>query len=156
MFSLSSDKIYAKAKIKVKFFDSLNFQQEIAIHLSNQYSTRLHKHSSDHQKHFYYCRRSSCHSSLRGIPLHPLTQHFAHQTSADYFSVLTFSNNIFIIQEHDHISYDQICTQICIFGHIWHIWARQIWSSGVSLRRSCKMQFTRVGLKSIGPSSQKL
>ena len=54
LFSLSSDKIYAKAKIKVKFFDSLNFQQEIAIHLSNQYSTRLHKHSSDHQKHFYY------------------------------------------------------------------------------------------------------
>ena len=67
MFSLSSDKIYAKAKIKVKFFDSLNFQQEIAIHLSNQYSTRLHKHSSDHQKHFYYRRCSSCHSSLRVI-----------------------------------------------------------------------------------------
>ena len=98
LFSLSSDKIYAKAKIKVKFFDSLNFQQEIAIHLSNQYSTRLHKHSSDHQKHFYYRRCSSCHSSLRGVPLHPLTQHFAHQTSADYNSVLTFSNNIFIIQ----------------------------------------------------------
>ena len=36
------------------------------------------------------------------------------------------------------------------------LWARQIWSSGVSLKRSCKMQFTRVGLRSIGPSSQKL
>ena len=47
-----------------------------------------------------------------------------------------------------------------IFGHIWHIWARiwapQLWSSGVSLKRSCKMQFRRVGLRSIGPSSQKL
>ena len=41
--------------------------------------------------------------------------------------------------------------------HIWvHIWARKIWSSGVSLKRSCKMQFRRVGLRSIGPSSQKL
>ena len=41
--------------------------------------------------------------------------------------------------------------------HIWvHIWARAIWSSGVSLKRSCKMQFRRVGLRSIGPSSQKL
>ena len=29
-------------------------------------------------------------------------------------------------------------------------------SSGVSLKRSCKMQFRRVGLRSIGPSSQKL
>ena len=63
----------------------------------------------------------------------------------------------------DHILRAQICTQICIFGifgHIWHIWARiwapQIWSSGVSLKRSCKMQFRRVGLRSIGPSSQKL
>ena len=37
-----------------------------------------------------------------------------------------------------------------------HIWAGQIWSSGVSLKRSCKMQFKRVGLRSIGPSSQKL
>ena len=36
------------------------------------------------------------------------------------------------------------------------IWARQIWSSGVSLKRSCKMLFRRVGLRSIGPSSQKL
>ena len=37
-----------------------------------------------------------------------------------------------------------------------HIWVIQIWSSAVSLKRSCKMQFRRVGLKSIGPSSQKL
>ena len=36
-----------------------------------------------------------------------------------------------------------------------YICARQIWSSGVSLKRSCKMQFIRVGLRSIGPSSQK-
>ena len=47
-----------------------------------------------------------------------------------------------------------------IFGHIWHIWvhiwARAIWSSGVSLKRSCKMQFRRVGPRSIGPSGQKL
>ena len=59
----------------------------------------------------------------------------------------------------DHILRAQICTQICIFGifgHIWHIWARKIWSSGVSLKRSCKLQFRRIGLRSIGPSSQKL
>ena len=37
-----------------------------------------------------------------------------------------------------------------------YIWSRQIWSIGVSLKRSCKMQFRRVGLRSIGPSSQKL
>ena len=59
----------------------------------------------------------------------------------------------------DHIWRAQICI-FGIFGHIWHIWARiwarQIWSSGVSLKRSCKMQFRRVGLRSIGPSSQKL
>ena len=45
------------------------------------------------------------------------------------------------------------------YGLIWpnmHIWARQIWSSGRSLKRSCKMRFRRVGLRSIGPSSQKL
>ena len=36
------------------------------------------------------------------------------------------------------------------------ILAGQIWSSGVSLKRSCKMQFRRIGLRSIGPSSQKL
>ena len=51
--------------------------------------------------------------------------------------------------------------KICIFdGHIWHIWARiwarQIWSSGVSLKRSCKMQFRRVVFRSIGPSTQNL
>ena len=41
--------------------------------------------------------------------------------------------------------------------HIWtHIWALQIWSSGESLKRSCKMQFRRIGHRSIGPSSQKL
>ena len=42
---------------------------------------------------------------------------------------------------------------------IWaRIWARQIWWSGVSRKRSCKMQFSirRAGLRSIGPSSQKL
>ena len=57
----------------------------------------------------------------------------------------------------------QHCAQICQIWpnmpnmHIWvHIWARAIWSSGVSLKRSCKMQFRRVGLRSIGPSSQKL
>ena len=37
-----------------------------------------------------------------------------------------------------------------------HVWALQIWSSGVSLKRSHKMQFRRVVLRSIGPSSQKL
>ena len=51
--------------------------------------------------------------------------------------------------------------KICIFdGHIWHIWARiwapQIWSSGVSLKRSCKMQFRRVVFWSIGPTTQKI
>ena len=29
-----------------------------------------------------------------------------------------------------------------------HIWARHIWSSGVSLKRSCKMRFRRVGFRS--------
>ena len=63
----------------------------------------------------------------------------------------------------DHIWGAQIRAQICQIWpnmpnmHIWvHIWARAIWSSGVSLKRSCKMQFRRVGLRSIGPSSQKL
>ena len=51
-----------------------------------------------------------------------------------------------------YAKYGQIC-QICIFGCIF---GRAIWSSGVSLKRSCKMQFRRVGLRSIGPSSQKL
>ena len=36
-----------------------------------------------------------------------------------------------------------------VFGCIWaRIWACQIWSSGVSLKRSCKMQFSRVDLNS--------
>ena len=40
---------------------------------------------------------------------------------------------------------------------IWaHIWALQIWSSGVSLKRSCKMQFRCVDIRLIGPPSQKL
>ena len=64
-------------------------------------------------------------------------------------------------------SVTQCLTLFLIFGgpiyapkmHIWHIWARiwarQIWSSGVSLKRSCKVQFRRVGLRSIWPSSQK-
>ena len=67
----------------------------------------------------------------------------------------------------EHIWRYQIRAQICqiwpnmpnmhIWVHIWvHIWARKIWSCGVSLKRSCKMQFRRVGLRSIGPSSQKL
>ena len=62
----------------------------------------------------------------------------------------------------DHNVRAQICTQICQIWpnmpnmHIWvHIWARKIWSSGVSLKRSCKMQFRRVDLRSIGPLSQK-
>ena len=37
-----------------------------------------------------------------------------------------------------------------------HIWVRKIWWSEVSRKRSCKMQFRHVGLRSIGPSSQKL
>ena len=50
--------------------------------------------------------------------------------------------------------------QICqiqpntVFGA--RIWASQIWSSVVSLKRSCKMQFRHVDLVSIGPPSQKL
>ena len=35
-------------------------------------------------------------------------------------------------------------------------WASQLWSSGVSLKRSCKMQIRRADLASIGPPSQKL
>ena len=60
----------------------------------------------------------------------------------------------------DHIWRYQIRAQICQIWpnmHIWVlIWARDIWSSGVSLKRSCKMQFKRVVLRSIGPSRQKL
>ena len=36
------------------------------------------------------------------------------------------------------------------------IWARQIWPRGVSHKRSCKMQFRYVDLRSIGSPSQKL
>ena len=63
----------------------------------------------------------------------------------------------------DHIWGAQIRAQICQIWpnmpnmHIWvHIWARKIWSSGVSLKRSCKMQFRRADLASIGSPSQKL
>ena len=49
----------------------------------------------------------------------------------------------------------------CIWAHIWarnlaRIWARQIWSSGVFLNRSCKMQLRYLDLRSIWPNSQKL
>ena len=40
--------------------------------------------------------------------------------------------------------------------HIWHIWARQIWWSGVSLKRSCKMQLRCIDLVLIKSPSQKL
>ena len=44
-----------------------------------------------------------------------------------------------------------------VFGRIWACnWPRQIWSCGVSLKRSCKMQFRCVDLVSIGPPSQKV
>ena len=36
------------------------------------------------------------------------------------------------------------------------IWVREIWSSGVSLKRYCKIQFSRVDFRSMGPPSQKL
>ena len=36
-----------------------------------------------------------------------------------------------------------------------HFWVRQIWSSGVSLKRSCKSQFRCIVLRSIGLSIQK-
>ena len=53
--------------------------------------------------------------------------------------------------------FSQICLPpLCIFGQICITMALQIWSSGVSLKRSCKMQFRRVDLRSIGPPSQKL
>ena len=62
-----------------------------------------------------------------------------------------FQLTIFGAPKYSYLAY------LAIFGHIWHIWARKIWSCGVSLKRSCKMQFSnRVGLRSIGPSSQKL
>ena len=44
-----------------------------------------------------------------------------------------------------------------IFGRTWACnWARQIWSSGISLKISCKMQFRCIDLVSIGPPSQKV
>ena len=56
--------------------------------------------------------------------------------------------------------YRSIHSQICQIWQNLHIWAhisvRQIWSSEVSLKRSFKMQFRRIGNSSIGPSSHKL
>ena len=47
----------------------------------------------------------------------------------------------------DYIWRAQIRTQITVFGRIWaHIWACQIWPSGVALKRSCKMQPRRIDL----------
>ena len=49
---------------------------------------------------------------------------------------------------------------INFYAQICQIWLNMpnvhICASGVSLKRSCRMQFRRVGLRSIGPSSQKL
>ena len=57
----------------------------------------------------------------------------------------------------DHNWHAQIRAQIRPNTVFWaRVVACQIWSSGGSLKRSCKMQFRRVGLRSIGPSSQKL
>ena len=71
-------------------------------------------------------------------------------------AVVNFLPAGYMFKDEDEDSY----AKFGIFGHIWHIWAdtwaRQIWSSGVYLKISCKMQFRRVGLRSIGPSSQKL
>ena len=38
------------------------------------------------------------------------------------------------------------------YAFLAHILVRQVWSSGVSLKRSYRMQFRRVGLRWIGPS----
>ena len=60
----------------------------------------------------------------------------------------------------DHIWHTQLCGQIrpntpnTVIGA--RIWARIIWSIGVSLKRSWKMKFRRIDLVSIGPPSQKL
>ena len=60
----------------------------------------------------------------------------------------------------DHIQRALICAPITpnmpnmVFGA--HIWASQIWSSGVSLKRSCKMHLIHVDLALKGPPSQKL
>ena len=74
--------------------------------------------------------------------------------------VFTTFKDLFRDTSLDYIWRAQIPAQICQIWpnmpnmHIWvHIWAREIWSSGVSLKRSGKMQFKRVGLRSIGPSS---
>ena len=40
----------------------------------------------------------------------------------------------------------------CGFGM--RTWLRQLWSSGVSLERSCKMQFRRIDSVSIGPPAK--
>ena len=39
---------------------------------------------------------------------------------------------------------------------IWHIWARQIWSNGVSLKNLAKCSSEALDFRPIGPSSQKL
>ena len=73
---------------------------------------------------------------------------------------LDFASNLCRVAFAILVMFFTVVSLLGIFGHIWHIWvhilARAIWSSGVSLKRSCKMQFRRVGLRSIGPSSQKL
>ena len=59
-----------------------------------------------------------------------------------------FLQDIFRDAPLDHIWHTQIRAQIrpnmpnTVFGV--RIWARQIWSGGVSLKRSCKMQFRKV------------
>ena len=72
---------------------------------------------------------------------------------------LNQSATLKVVDNNNEIMRPEI-TQICQFWPNKNIWARilarQIWSSGVSLKRSCKMQFRRLGLRSIGPSSQKL
>ena len=66
-----------------------------------------------------------------------------------------FCKNFSAIPPLDYIWHAQIRHQIwpnmptTVFGA--HIWVRQIWSSELSLKISCKMQSRRVDLMSIGP-----
>ena len=62
----------------------------------------------------------------------------------------------------NHVWHAQIRAQIrpntpnTVFGVGIYYLGSQIWPSGVSLKRSCKMQLRRIDLVSIGPPSQKL
>ena len=94
-------------------------------------------------------------SYVKSLHCHLFWVNIVPVRSPQQFLIILLKSQHLLLQPPESKDGD-ICILGCIFGHIWHIlvhiWARAIWS----LKRSCKMQFRRVGLRSIGPSSQKL